>query len=44
MIATGVSHSVRELVEIAFGTPASTGSKHVTARSGAASGPPKSTT
>ena len=44
VIATGVSHSVRELVEIAFGHVGLDWQKHVDARSGADPARPKSST
>ncbi len=44
VIATGVSHSVRELVEIAFAHVGLDWQKHVQARSGASCGRPKSIT
>ncbi len=42
VIATGVSHSVRELIEIAFGRVGLDWQKHVGSGPGASSGPPKS--
>ena len=44
VIATGISHSVQELVEIAFGRVGLDWQKHVVPRPGASSARPKSTT